>query len=136
MEEYILRSKKEANGRKRLPRHKRTRKTEKQRYPLPPPFSPLLLYAAAKTPKNGYKGRGPERSTTKPLHGTNHPSLHHPSPIAPPKTFTFSTHFSLYSSAATRTDRRRKKEPQELHHEFQELPQEPQDHKMNMAPRI
>jgi hypothetical protein len=29
MEEYILRSKKEANGRKRLVRHKRTRKTEK-----------------------------------------------------------------------------------------------------------
>jgi hypothetical protein len=25
---------------------------------------------------------------------------------------------------------------QELHHELHELPQEPQDHKMNMAPRI
>jgi hypothetical protein len=35
---------------------------------------PLLLHAAAKTSKNGYKGRGPEHSKTKPLHGTNHPS--------------------------------------------------------------
>jgi hypothetical protein len=48
---------------------------------------PLPLYAAAKTPKNGYKGRGPEHSTTKPPHGTIHPST------TPPKTFNFSTHF-------------------------------------------
>jgi hypothetical protein len=59
---------------------------------------PLLLYAAAKTPKNGYKGRGPERSTTKPLHGTNHshcqsisPRIHshsiHPPLHQKPSTF-------------------------------------------------
>jgi hypothetical protein len=52
MEEYILRSKKEANGRKRLVRHKRTRKTKKQTSSCR--HLPLLLYAAAKTPQIVY----------------------------------------------------------------------------------
>jgi hypothetical protein len=86
---------------------------------------PLPLYAAAKTPKNGYKGRGPEHSTTKPPHGTIHPShIHHTT-----ENLHFFHPLSPYSSVAIKTDRR-------LKQEHQELPQEPQDHKMNKARRI
>jgi hypothetical protein len=81
---------------------------------------PLLLHAAAKTPKNGYKGRGPEHSTTKPLHSHSiHPShIHHSTENLHP------FHLSPYSSVATKTDRRLK---QEHHEHHQELLQEFQD---------
>jgi hypothetical protein len=129
MEEYILRNKKEADSRKK-PIAERSRwqkeaatahkdkKNGKSRKAAAATNFPLLLHAAAKTPKTAIKGEAlstprPSRSTAQSIHltsrstaQTNHPSLHHPSPIAPPKTFTFSTHLSLYSSAATRTDRR------------------------------
>jgi hypothetical protein len=116
MEEYILRSKKEAIGRKkpsaershrqkeaigrkkpsaeRSHRQKeagtaqKNKKNGKSRKAAAATNFPLLLHAAAKTPKNGYKGRGPKHSTTKQLHGKNAstatPSIHHSTKNLPP----------------------------------------------------
>jgi hypothetical protein len=132
MEETILRNKKEANGRKWLARHMKTRKTEKQRYPLPPPTSHYSSTLQQRHPKTAIKQEAlstpqPSRSTaqTTPIANPSHlastatPSIHH----STEKPSPFST-FSPYSSVATKTDRRLK---QEHHEHHQELLQELQD---------
>jgi hypothetical protein len=107
---------------------------------------PLLLYAASRMPpKKVFKRRGPG---SLPIYLIS-PHIHsHSIPSATPQKPSSSTvqhptfpPFSLYSSIGTRSNLRLNKElhqelHQELHHELQDLPQEPQDHKMNMAPRI
>jgi hypothetical protein len=96
----------------------KTRKTEKQRYLLPPPTSHYPSTPQQRHPKTAIKQEAlctprPSRSTAQPIHLTSHPQPLHPS-IAPPKTFTFFHPLSPYSSVATKTDRRLKQEHQEL----------------------
>jgi hypothetical protein len=75
-EETILRNKKEADGRKRLARHLKTRKTEKQRYPLPPPTSHYPSTPQQRHPKMAIKQEAlstprPSRPSAQPIHLTS-----------------------------------------------------------------
>jgi hypothetical protein len=138
-----LRSKKEANGRKWLVWHKKTGKTAKAAKPLPPPTSHYSSTPQQECQNKSLKGEVQVHShhtihLSPRIHSHSiHPSIHHST-----KTFllhsptpNFSTFF-LYSSIETRSNLRLDEEREELHHESHELPQEPQEHKMNIAPRI